>query len=364
MKIKFILTLCLPVLFFTGLSCNSPTEPKDNPGSDTTSHNFVWDIDTIGYRSSFINGGVIINENDIWVAGEIYPDVPSYNNKITHGVAHWDGKKWVAEIVRAKIFPDNDDIKAPVSISDITYTLSGNLFISTGLVLLKKESDQWKQIASDKWDHFGFGKIFGNDESNLYIYGVQGGLSHFDGNVLTQIPTTTNLDIVDMHGDYNPNTREYELLALASTDMSHMDGTKLFKVNPTGVIELNVTGLDNFSKRSIWFSGGGPYLIAGDGVYSKGVLSDPNWKQKTDFPANNWYSAEIGGWSKNDFFLLQIDGHVLHYNGSTWKDLKQDLNLNQIDISRVIVRDDLVLMMGSEVNSMPRAIIIRGKRIK
>jgi hypothetical protein len=55
---------------------------------DTTSHNFTWEIDTLGEYGSYLNDVWIVDENDIWVVGEIITDSGWYN------LAKWDGLNW------------------------------------------------------------------------------------------------------------------------------------------------------------------------------------------------------------------------------------------------------------------------------
>ena len=55
---------------------------------DTTSHNFIWTIDTLGNYSSYLKDVAIVDENNIWVVGNIETDNGEYN------AAHWDGVEW------------------------------------------------------------------------------------------------------------------------------------------------------------------------------------------------------------------------------------------------------------------------------
>ncbi len=329
---------------------------------DSTSHNFMWSIDTIGYKATHLNGGIIINENDMWVGGDIYPDSTSYWNTIHYGLAHWNGIKWSPEIVTARWFYENSEIKGPVEVRDMALIENEKLYITTGLELLKKEGNIWVEKALDIMDTKGFEKIWAIDENNIFIYGSNGGLSFCNGSSLTLIPTNTNLNIADVHGDYNQNTKEYELLALASTQSDF--GNQLFKISGNSVSLLSTEGLDDYSKRTIWFTNGRNYFISGDRVYFKEKISDPYWKISSDFPASNWYTVNINGWGQNDYFILNADGHLLHFNGSTWKDFKQELNLVNITVYRIILKNDLILILGEFDDSINKGIIIRGKRLR
>ncbi len=364
------LTLFLAFLLTGFTGCEKPTEPKaETPKADTTSHNFVWDVDTIGYRNTTLSDGVIINENDMWVAGEIYPDSASYWNGPRHGLAHWDGKKWTTEVVMARWYPDNDEIKGSAIIEGMALTENGDLFLSTGFVLMKREHESWVEktfvtrLIDPTWSK-GFSKIWGLNSNDLYIYGSNGGLYHYDGSSLHLIPTNTSLDIMDMHGDWNPKTDEYELLALASTDISHLNGIKLLKISNNTISELSVDGTNTYSKGNLWFYQGSNYWIVGDGAYFKKSLTDTMWSHIKDYPSLNWYIGCINGCGPNDLFLTLHDGHLLHYNGSTWKDFKPDLNLSGTLIGKIIIKNNWVLILGSENNSTPKGIILRGKRIR
>lgn len=65
---------------------------------DTTSHNFVWEIDTLGSYGSYLMDVVIIDENDVWAVGQIksgYDTTISGNDTfytpIKYNAVHWDG---------------------------------------------------------------------------------------------------------------------------------------------------------------------------------------------------------------------------------------------------------------------------------
>ncbi len=75
-RISFVLLLLLSLLF----NCKTQTtEPKPEP--DTTSHDYVWRIDTLGIGGSFLKDISILNKNDIWAAGEIiFKDTYTYDS--------------------------------------------------------------------------------------------------------------------------------------------------------------------------------------------------------------------------------------------------------------------------------------------
>jgi len=54
---------------------------------DTTSHNFSWDIDTLGLYGSYLNDVAIVDENDIWVVAILRPIPPPTTPPIMTGVS-------------------------------------------------------------------------------------------------------------------------------------------------------------------------------------------------------------------------------------------------------------------------------------
>ncbi len=101
-RIKYILLLLIALLLFPpGCKTSVKPQPADcEPGwhqcendnticcLDSTSHSFYWTIDSLGIYGSYLNDVAIVNENDIWVVGNIETDSTSYN------AAHFDGNEW------------------------------------------------------------------------------------------------------------------------------------------------------------------------------------------------------------------------------------------------------------------------------
>jgi len=68
---------------------NQTTEPRPS-GPDTTSHDFVWRMDTIGWRSTELFDVSIISRNNIWVSGYITKE----GTDTVYSAAHWTGSEW------------------------------------------------------------------------------------------------------------------------------------------------------------------------------------------------------------------------------------------------------------------------------
>ncbi len=70
---------------------------------DTTSHDFIWEIHSLGNSWSVINDIEIVDENDIWVVGwiSIIETDSSYtgSRRNNYNLAHWNGLDWSFELV-------------------------------------------------------------------------------------------------------------------------------------------------------------------------------------------------------------------------------------------------------------------------
>jgi len=83
-----IIIVILEIIYIS--SCQRSTEPLiNNPGPDTTSHNFTWTADTIYAEDAYqiylydIWG---TDENNVWAVG--------HSEKLRYRIWHYDGKTW------------------------------------------------------------------------------------------------------------------------------------------------------------------------------------------------------------------------------------------------------------------------------
>lgn len=199
MKIKFILTFFLPVLFFTGLSCNSPTEPKDTPGPDTTSHNFVWRVDTLGGPFSTAISIEIVNENEIYVGGEffVYPNPEDLSVSDRFNLAVWDGKKWTLNKILFVGYNNAPPYLEPIKIIK---------HFDNGHMLLVSNFNSFAKFDWKSWTSFypGTGTdkqyCWVRSENDVYYVGRGGGFTHYDGSTFKVIPTGVSNHFIDIWG--------------------------------------------------------------------------------------------------------------------------------------------------------------------
>lgn len=308
-SILCLVSCVLPLLSIFFYSCYKDTSPIIllQESSDTTSHNFSWEIDTIGTNSSYLLDVAIIDENNIWAVGEIHTAetdtfdslgnwIPPYN------VVHWNGQEW-----------------------ELNRLLYKNGFWTIHSIFAFNESDIWFEYAIH-WDGNYFrqlefpdfrtsaNKIWGTSSQDVYIIGNNGLIGYYNGTSWQKLESGTDVDIRDIWGAKHAQTGDYEILAIASSGFNVQQEKKLLNIQGTNITSIIDDGLP-FNLSSIWFVPNEKYFITGDGVfYTKEI--GKFWKADSGHPLI--YKEEIRGNGVNDIFITGSFGLVSHYNGVSW----------------------------------------------
>jgi hypothetical protein len=360
--IRWFFFLLLPFYFLLLISCSkSTTDPPPPPpaGPDTTSHNFVWQIDTIGVISSYLLDVAIINENDIWAVGEIYlRDSTGVLDNEPYGAIHWNGSQWT--LMKVPYHDFGSTTLHPGPIRTIYAFSASEVYATSSANLLKWNGSSWEEKA-----FFMTGipfdgqvrKIWGSTPSNIFCVGNSGAIYHYTGSSWQKIESGTNIDIQDIWGAENPETGELEILAVASNGPLIPQAKQLLKIEGTTAIILPDSGLP-YNLNGIWFIPGETYFVTGDGVY---YLETPGqaWQADTTHPL--LYKDAIRGSGKNDIVIAGSFGLVSHFNGSGWyhyqgKEIPQFYGrYHAVDF-----RNNFLIAVGS-INAV-QGIILRGRR--
>ncbi|MBI5474091.1 MAG: hypothetical protein HY961_17285 [Ignavibacteriae bacterium] len=154
---------------------------------DTTSHDFAWQIDTLGVTSSVLRDVAIISENDIWAVGELYfnDTTTGQLDPILYNVAHWDGTRW--------------EIKRLLSDCRLYWPNCGPVFFTPSrgkAVFAFGPNDVW--IVAGGVHHFdgtrwteqraiveigSTNKMWGSSSRDLWFVGNAGLIIHYNGSV-------------------------------------------------------------------------------------------------------------------------------------------------------------------------------------
>jgi len=335
-RMKYLLPLLILCLFLTGFTgCEKPTGPKDSPEPDTTGHNFVWRVDTLGTYVSTVRDVAIVDENNIWAVGEFYKKHSTFDSTVKdqYNAAHWNGVRW--ELKRVPI-----EVNYGIGYGGIVDTTfhpiycvfvvnSKIIFSSGGVTLLENGRNELLRTPSFNEkageNNFWSSKIWAKDENNIWFVGPFGTIIYFNGTAFTKIPYDESVDFVDIWGDETGVVR-----AVASNLTSPNPG------NRSDIVELTSTGVKilwtiNFPDRtkpdqpdyvySVWWKNPGGYWVgAGDGIFrfEQGVSR----KVFSLYENHNGIALElfrIKGNDDNDWFSTGNSGQITHFNGkSLW----------------------------------------------
>jgi hypothetical protein len=321
---------------------------------DTTSHNYSWQTFMLGngIYSSSLADITIFDDNNLWTVGQLYlndslgnPDQQLYN------LVKWNGSDFKIERVyyyhNGPLLGDIGAIKA-FSINDV-YLCNANFIHWDGVNYTSIDIPNFSKVIS---------KVWGRDNNNMYLAGMNGAVGIYQGLSCINIPTDPNLDVLDIYGAINNKTGKDEIICTSSKVFTQFTG-KLYQIINDKAIELSYTGLPKVI-NSIWFKPNRKYIIAGDGVYTKNNLAESEWKR---IPGNvledNYMSHTIYGEDYNNIFIAGAFGEIMHFNGYTWKNYLTETNNNGIYF-RIVSKGNLVVAVGTANN---KAIITIGKKL-
>jgi hypothetical protein len=324
---------------------------------DTTSHNFVWDIDTLGGNGSYLNDVWIVDENDIWVVGNIETDSGEYN------AAHWNGEEW--EFLG---FGSNT-----LDLNSIQYFSDDDIWICSGIIR-HWNGEEWTRYHL--WDmgvldpnDGGVTEMGGASSSNIYFIGNKGTIVHFNGSDFTKMDSGTEISLIDIYGiedniyivGYNVDNNGHSIALVNETGIWETDyySESLFPTN----LDLGILGR-MYSTFSFIDT---TYIIGKSGIM-KLSISD---KSETIVPSNLAFvdgrvPVRIRGNNYNDIMWVDIWGEIVHFNGVSWKLFQNVYNSypnGQMRIRSMEYKNGICIGVGSLFTPQEKALIIIGKQI-
>jgi len=325
--------------------------------ADTTSHDFIWEVDTLGWFHGNIYDAAIIAPDDVWIVGEITQDWTEYN------AAHWNGIEW--ELVR---------ITAPPY----------NVFVPFYSVFALAPNDIW--VASHRpfhwdgeyWQEFfvadgypplplSMHNIWGSSSSDLFFAGDSGTIVHYNGEEFVVQDTGTDYFITDIFGTSSENiwaTSDYAYCFFGATELLFYDG-----------ISWNIYWEDNCldpypelypgDLGNVWSDDHTLLVMGSLGLWR---ISFDTGDQSLD---NGAFYGESGfiGWPRDfaannpsDLFVVGLNGLLAHYNGIDWHqyDILYPTGVNLSSLNVVEIQGDFVIIGG--YNEFDQPVVARGYR--
>jgi hypothetical protein len=247
----------------------------------------------------------IVNENDIWVVGNIETDSGSYN------AAHWNGDEWEMILI---VNPD--------PLYSIYYFDENDIWVTTFSYPVHWDGNEW---TLTRYQDIGLdvsaGKAcWGTSSNDMYFVGQNGSIVHYDGVNFVQMDSGTDVDLLDIDG-----TPDGEHVFAVGWDATYPA--------PCVVLELN-NGLWNtlYSTEGSQPLNGNLGWIWGVGVFedtaffpSVNGLWKYNYLNQDSILVPNSVShinesafKSVNVKSRNDIFFGGSGFHYLHFNGITY----------------------------------------------
>jgi hypothetical protein len=294
---------------------------------DTTSHNFTFQLDTLGDISfpNILGDVVIINDTLIIAVGEIFED------GIYYSAAIWNGTKWQLK----PLFYDSNKIIIPIrGISPID---KDNIYLAAGSIYHWQNMSFQAQLI---FSRLNLSDPDGTIEklcviSNSAIYGVgrNGTIIHYiDGNC-TEMESGTDLNLLSITGT-NSN-QLYTCGTIYGTGRSIVlsyDGSFWKKMmdgcyESTGFVPGQLFNTQLYgSQEGLWYDGKSTLWVAGDYIYK---CKNKVWSYAEGIPQNTYeeyittrgYIHALNGCAPNNVAFAGESSTIWHYNGNTWKSI-------------------------------------------
>ena len=306
----------------------------------TTSHDFVWEIDTLGHYGSYLKDAWIVDEDNIWVVGNIETDSGEYN------AAHWNGNEW--ELLG--IYSNTLDLYS------IFYFSDDDIWVTDNSFPLHWDGEEWTlyHIQNMGLDASAGAAIWGTSSSNMYFVRLEGSIVHYNGSTFRKIETGTDVNLNDIDG---------------TPDGSHIYTVGHNSILPSKSIALEVVNgqVDQFYYTDGLYQEGtygyvGSVSIKDHFVY----FSTPSGIWRYDFTNKSSVIMDVDGVECRELFvedyndILGFRGGMgfIHYNGKDWRK-ERYLENHIFSCSGGDYRDGLAVMVGYTTYGY-EAIIARG----
>ena len=278
---------------------------------DTTSHNFIWEIDTLGGHNSYLNDVAIIDENNIWAVGNIETDSGEYN------AAHWDGESWeLLRITAGGVFNPFNSIYA---------FNSDDIWFGKQSLPIHFDGDSYYKFtpAADGYPGgFIINAIWGSSPEDVWFVGYNGSIVHYDGSGFTRMESGHDVRLIDVEG-----TEGGDYVFVVGYDFFSPAYSAVYQIHDGTVetlfydeIHFPTNGSDWGAVSSVSVYEDTVYFVTYRGLWKKYIYSD----ESTVDPAfHNYGYRNMVVQGPNDIFTVGGGGKFAHFNGASW-DLNDD----------------------------------------
>jgi len=323
---------------------------------DTTSHNFTWQIDTLGDGGgSVLYDVAIINDTLVYAVGEIYKRDSLGNwDPLPYNLVKWNGQRWQLLRIQFYTFCGQAGTGSYPAKSIFAFG-PDDIWIGMNGSQVVRWNGQAQSLP--ECTPVSINKLWGENPNSIWAVGNNGQIAHYDGVRWKRIESGTTLDVYDIYGSRNLRTGETEIYAVAAKQFVTFD-RRILRVRSSGVEAVSDSTIP-YSLHGVWLKGGGPYYVVGSGIYRK---RDPmragpwQWLHPGVTP---YYTYAIRGNDVNDVFICGSYGELLHFNGIQFRSYQNTPGFSAIEFYEVSCLGNLVVTVGY---IQSRAVVVIGRR--
>ncbi|MFC1481104.1 hypothetical protein ACFL6E_02535 [Candidatus Neomarinimicrobiota bacterium] len=333
---------------------------------DTTSHSFVWEIDTLGNTTiSSLTGAFMVDENDIWVVGTISLDeIDSLTGvQVQFNAAHWDGTNW--ELVR-QLFASYIQDSGAFGMIHAVYGFAHDdiwLFSSFGSYAYWNGERWTSEYVPER--RGSVRAIWGNSSRDIYFVGSEGNITHYDGNTFQFMESGTRLRLWDVSG------RDDHVFAVGHSEGQESIALELragvwntLYFSPTYFSDPDTMNFGRFNAVDVW--GDTAYFATNAGLVKYNYL-DRSTVHVTETRSDllNAVPSQMMVSAPNDIMVVGLGANILHFNGADW--FSDDRIIDELGWGDVFLKAGYYvgtnLVFAGRAGGGRRAVVVRGTRL-
>ncbi|MBC8375432.1 MAG: hypothetical protein H8E26_05245 [FCB group bacterium] len=322
---------------------------------DISSHDFSWTLEKLGNYGSRLYDVAIVNENNIWVVGNIETDTVEYN------AAHWDGTEW--ELMR---------IISSADLHSVFYFTEDDIWVTSFGLPIHWDGAEWTlyHIQNMGLDVSAGFDSWGTSTDNMYFVGHEGGIVHYDGTEFSKMESGVGTDLYRVSGSEDGSY--VFATGFRNLDGNHESVTLIYHAGTWETLYYAPDYLGDFTEgdygrmTAVDVYGDTCYVVSREGLIKYNYSSNT-----TDLllsrEANIHYEDfnALSGQSPTDVMIFSEVGDVSHFNGAIWTlDTRIDIQSGNWYVNGQLVNNQAV-MVGVNFDfdtERAGALIARGTR--